>query len=75
MKNYPRKYKCVKHPIMAELKAIRLAKKLRGDILSDMLGYHHATISRWERGYKFPSWAALLSWCEALGVQLTVAKQ
>lgn len=61
------------HPIVSLLRAARRDQRLRIDVLGEMLGYHWATISRWERGLVSPSLQALQDWCQALGLELTIA--
>lgn len=61
------------HPVVRTLRAARKAQRLRIDVLGEMLGYHWATVSRWERGIASPSLQALQDWCQALGVELTIA--
>ena len=60
--------------IVGELRKIRIEKKLKREALAHDLGYHWMTIGRWERGDSIPSTAALMDWCQGLGVELKVVR-
>jgi transcriptional regulator with XRE-family HTH domain len=61
------------YPVIIELRREREAKRLRRDVMAEMLGYHWMTVGRWERGESLPSFQALHDWCQVLDVNLTTA--
>lgn len=60
------------YPIIQALRRERERQRLRRDVLAEMIGYHWATVGRWERGECHPSLQVLHDWSEALGVELGV---
>ena len=71
---YRRRNRAAHHvyPVIAQLKAERLAQ---GKAIVDLaleLGYSPTSLARWERGEFIPSVQALHDWAEGLGVELRV---
>lgn len=55
------------HPIIAELRAIRLKKKLFVLRLATMIGRHENTLLHWENCNTEPPFRAVVDWANALG--------
>lgn len=68
------RYKAEAHPVVKQLRQIRLSKRIRQGILADDIGYHRETLGDWERGKRLPRLASLIDWCDALNVRLTVVE-
>jgi len=57
------------------LRSLRLRRRqlgLKQREIASLSGYTESQINRWENAREFPRGSALLDWCEALGVRLTV---
>lgn len=54
------------HPLLAELRRIRIARRVTQQALADRLGLHRNTIDLWERGERRPAPSELCRWAAAL---------
>ena len=62
-------------PLVFELRKRRFDAGLSALGLADRMGYSADAIRRWESGVGFPTYRALLDWCQALGVGLTIQER
>ncbi len=60
-------------PLLAALRAERLARGVSLDQLGQRAGFAHDLIGKWERGARSPRLANAVAWANALGFDLTLA--
>lgn len=56
--------------LLKSLRKYRIRKGLALRDLAKKMGYHETTVAGWESGRNHPKFAALMDWCDALGVCL-----
>lgn len=70
--NPHRSKKPPKYPIIAALRARRLEMQLRMTDVAARAGYDVINFRKWETTLTTPRLHALMDWCDALGVDLTI---
>lgn len=60
------------HPLIAELRHIRIARRVTQQALADRLGLHRMTVYFWERGERRPTPSELCRWAAALDHDLAL---
>lgn len=64
--------KRIVHPLMAELRRIRLSHNITGKSLAKCIGVCQTVHTRWEKGDVQPRLAHLIAWANALQLDLTL---
>lgn len=64
--------KSPRNPLMIALRKRRLAMGLHAVDLAKRMGYPRTSLMLWELSKSAPRFNSLLTWCEALGVELTI---
>lgn len=63
------------HPIVTELRAVRVGKRLGQRTLADQIGVTKEAVCQWENGIRTPSFFNFACWAESLGVELVVKEK
>ncbi len=61
-----------RYEIVKQLQGARVSRNISRLTLAETLGYHWASIGRWERGETQPSFQAMHDWAMGLGVNIVI---
>lgn len=70
----PRRKKLTVHPLLKKIHRVRISQNISHKDLEEMTGYHHSSISDWERGQHLPSIASVVDMCNALDLEVVIMK-
>jgi len=59
------------HPVIAQLVRARVARGLSQGVLAERLDISQVTMSRWESGLRAATFADVVRWAAALGLELS----
>lgn len=71
----PRQGKTSRHRIVRQLRARRIARRIRQKVLAHKIGVDAHRLSNWERGQVVPRLRLFFDWVEALDAELTIVER